>query len=342
MSRIVRFHAFGPPEVLRLEEISVRPPGPGEVRIAVRAVGLNWAEVLWRQNMYVERASLPASLGTEVAGTIESVGPGVTGFAPGDPVYTFPATSQGRNPAYTDLAIFPADAVAHLPANVGFTAGAAVGVAYYTAYFALFEMARIQPGDWVLVTNGTSSAGIAAIQIAASAGARVIATARDAAGQALLTEAGAAHAICATTQCIVTRVKELTAGNGVRVAYDGVGGTLFGQLAEIVAPHGWMILYGLTGGLKVELPAQAAFAKSLHIAVYKVFEFTGSEVQGLPRNEAAVARAIAHIGRGLADGTLAPVIDRSFPLAEAAEAHRYLESGRRGPGKVVLTVEPPG
>src|SRR5579863_6087485 len=147
INKVVRFHEFGPAEVLRLENAEVPEPGPGEVRIRVAAIGLNFAETLWRRNQHFETPTLPAGLGYEVSGTIDKVGPGVTGLAVGDKVATFPAHSQGDYPAYGEWAIMPATSVAHYPARLSDVEAASYWTAYLTGYFALMEIAKLASGQ---------------------------------------------------------------------------------------------------------------------------------------------------------------------------------------------------
>ena len=168
INKVVRFHEFGPAEVLRVESGEVQEPGPGEVRIRVAAIGVNFEETLWRRNQYFESPVLPAGLGYDASGTIDKLGPGVTGFAVGDKVATFPAHSQGDYPAYGEWAIMPAMSVAHYPAKLSDVEAASYWTAYLTGYFALIEIAKLASGQTVLITAASSSTGLAAIEIAKS------------------------------------------------------------------------------------------------------------------------------------------------------------------------------
>jgi NADPH:quinone reductase len=193
MPRVVRFHQTGGPEVLQIETIDVPPPGAGEVRIAVKALGLNRAESMFRLGQYLEQPTFPARLGYEAAGTVEAVGPGVTGLKSGDAVSTVPAFSQNQYGVYGDVAIVPAAAVAKHPPSLSWTEAAAIWMQYLTAYGALIEMARLGAGDTVLIPAASSSVGIAAIQIASMVGATPIALTRKHDKRAALTKLGAAH-----------------------------------------------------------------------------------------------------------------------------------------------------
>jgi len=164
MSRMVRFHAFGGAEVLKLDEVAVPAPGIGEVRIAVQAIGLNRADALWRENLYIEDATLPAGLGNEAAGVIEAVGEGVEGLGVGDRVAVLPGASQGLYPTYGDRILFPAAHVVRYPDNLSAAQAAGAYMAYLTGYFPMLEMARLQRGQVMLVTGASSGTGIAALQ----------------------------------------------------------------------------------------------------------------------------------------------------------------------------------
>jgi len=337
MGKMVRFHEFGGADVLKVEQVAVPAPGAGEVRIAVHAIGLNRADALWRENLYVEDATLPAGLGNEAAGVIEAVGAGVGGLSVGDRVAVLPGAHQGRYPTYGDSILFPATHVVRHPGNLSAEQAAGAYMAYLTGYFPMFEMARLQRGQTMLVTGASSGTGIAALQMARVAGIVAIAVTRTAAKRQALRDAGAAHVVVTEEEDVVDRVSKLTGGRGVDLVYDGVGGPQFERLGEVVAHRGWYVLYGLSGGAELRYPATAQFRKSWRFHVYKVLEHTGAATMGLPRDEGALGRALGFIDAGLADGTLQVRIDRAFALDDVVQAHRYLE--RAGHiGKVVLTV----
>jgi NADPH:quinone reductase-like Zn-dependent oxidoreductase len=334
---MVRFHEFGGAGVLRLEQVTTPEPGAGEVRIAVQAVGLNWADALWRRNAYIEDATLPAGLGNEAAGVIDAVGAGVGGLAVGDRVAVLPGASQGRYPTYGESILFPATHVVRYPQNLLPEQAAGAYMAYLTGYFPIFEMAHLQPGQTLLVTGASSGTGIAALQMARAAGIAAIATTRTAAKRQALLDAGAAHVVVTQDEDVAGRVLALTQGRGVDLVYDGVGGAQLERLGDVVAQRGWYVLYGLSGGAEFRYPALAQFRKSWRFHVYTVLEFIGSPTMGLPRNEAALGRALGFVNEGLASGALRVRIDRSFALDEVVQAHQYLE--RAGHiGKVVLTI----
>jgi len=329
MSRVVRFHRIGGPEVLQIDNVEVPPPGAKEVRIAVKALGLNRAESMFRSGRYLEQAVLPSRLGYEAAGIVEAVGPGVDWLKPGDKVSTIPAFPQGKYGVYGDVATVPAAAVAKHPASLSWTEAAAIWMQYLTAGGALIDIANLTRGDYVLVPAASSSVGIAALQIALMVGATPIALTRKDDKREALSRLGAAHIIATETQDLVAEVQKITHGKGARVAFDPVGGPTIVKLAAALAPRGILFQYGALSPEPTPLPLMEILSKSLTIRGYVLFEIT-SDPERLERSKKFVVE-------GLASGQLKPVVARTFPLNEIVEAHRYLESNQQI-GKIVVTV----
>ena len=335
-SKIVQFHEFGPADVLRLEDAAPRSPRSHEVAIRVEAIGLNWADALWRRNQYVEDATLPSGLGNEAAGVVTAVGEDVTGLGVGDRVAVLPGMNQGRYPTYGTDIVAPATHVVRYAENLSAVEAAAIWVTYPTGYFAMFEIAKLQAGQSVLITGASSGTGQAAIQMAKVRGLSAIATTRTRAKVQALREAGADAVIVTDEQDVVARVLELTNGRGVDLVYDGVGGPQFERLGDAVRDGGWIILYGLSGG-DIRFPVLSQFRKTWHFHTYKVSEFTGSETMGLTRNAEAVDRAIKFINDHFRSGEFKVRIDRTFDFNQVVEAHRLLEAATHV-GKIVMTV----
>src|SRR5438270_1785624 len=210
MARIVRFYEKGGPEVLKIEDVDVPPPGPGEISIAVEAAGLNRAEVVFRSGRYTEEAQFPARLGYEAAGIITSLGSEVRGFAIGDAVSVIPPLSITRWGAYGEVATFPAEVAVKHPASLSWTEAAAIWMQYVTAYGALIEIARLGKGDVVVITAASSSVGLAAIQIARMVGAVPVATTRTSAKKKALLDFGAAHVIVSDEEDLAARIADVT------------------------------------------------------------------------------------------------------------------------------------
>lgn len=329
MARIVRFHQHGGPEVLQIETVDVAPPARGEVQIRVKALGLNRADALLRRGTYIETATFPSGLGLEAAGIVEAVGEGVAGFAPDDAVSIVPPLSMVRWPAYAELATFPAELVVEHPPELDFETAAAVWMQYLTAYGALIDIAGLARGDVVAITAASSSVGLAAIQIANRIGAVPIALTRTSAKQRALRDAGAAHVIASAEEDIRARLEDIAGARGVRVVLDAVGGPAFEPLTAAMSPGGMLIEYGGLSPEPTPFPLFNVLTKSLVLRGYLVHEIT--------RDPARIAKAKAFILDGLSDGTLKPIIARTFRFEDIVEAHRFLESNEQF-GKIVVTI----
>jgi NADPH:quinone reductase-like Zn-dependent oxidoreductase len=329
MARVVRFHQVGGPEVLLVEEVEVPPPGKGEVQINIKALGLNRAEALFRKGQYMEKPKLPARLGYEAAGTIAGIGPDVRGFKVGDAVSVIPSFSQNDYGLYGELANAPAYAVTHHPASLSWSEAAAVWMQYLTAYGALIDIGKLTRGDTILIPAASSSVGLAAIQVAKRVGAVPVALTRGKSKRAALLQAGAAHVIVTSEQDLVKEVLGITGGKGARMVFDPVGGPTFAKLAKATARLGILFLYGRLSPEPTPLPISDVLHNWATIRAYVVLEITGD-----PKR---LAQAKKFINDGLADGSFKPLVAKTFPLDQIAEAHRYLESNEQI-GKVVVTV----
>ncbi|MCA1492289.1 zinc-dependent alcohol dehydrogenase family protein [Sinorhizobium alkalisoli] len=329
MARIVRIYQHGGPEVLRIESVDVSGPGRGEVQIRVKALGLNRAEALLRSGFYIETPTLPAGLGLEAAGIVETVGEGVDGFVPGDAVSVVPPLSMIRWPAYGELATFPAELVVKHPPSLSWEAAAAVWMQYLTAYGALIDIAGLRRKDFVVITAASSSVGLAAIQIANIVGANAIAVTRASGKKQALIELGAAHVIASAEEDLETRLKDIAGPEGVRVVFDPVGGPIFEPLTAAMSRGGILIEYGGLSPEPTPFPLFTVLSKCLTLRGYLVHEVIG--------DPARLEAAKAFILDGLISGTLQPVIARTFAFDQIVEAHRFLESNEQF-GKIVVTV----
>jgi len=329
MARVVRFHETGGPEVLRIEQVEVPPPGKDEVRIRVHALGLNRAEAMFRSGQYLYTPRLPSRLGYEAAGTVEAIGAGVTGVKLGEAVSTVPAFSLNDYGVYGDVATVPAAAVAKHPASLSWVEAAAVWMQYATAYGALIDIAALEAGDTLLIPAASSSVGIAAIQMASMVGATPVALTRGGRKREALLGVGAAEVIATEEQDLVAEVRRITGGKGARVVFDPVGGPTVAKLTAAMARRGILFQYGMLSTEPTPLPLADVLGKSLTIRGYVLFEITND-----PRR---LERAKQFIIDGLAAGKLKPVIAKTFPLDQIVAAHRYLESNQQI-GKIVVTV----
>ncbi len=329
MPKIVRFHETGKPDVLRLEDLPLEEPGEGEVRLKVEAMGLNRAEIMFRKGRYLENPVLPSRLGYEASGTVDALGPGVTGLKVGDRVSTIPSFSMTKYGVYGENTIVPAYAVAHYPDNLTSTEGAAIWMQYTTAYGALIEYGNMAKDDTVLITAASSSVGLAAIQLAKAAGATAIATTRGPDKRQFILETGADHVIVTDTEDLAARVMDITSGKGVRIIFDPVAGSFLSKLADAASTGAIIFEYGALSPERTTVPLIPMLAKGLTVRGYTLFEIV--------KDPAKQTRAKKYIYDALQSGLLKPIIDRTFKLDEIVEAHRYMESNQQK-GKIVVVV----
>jgi NADPH:quinone reductase-like Zn-dependent oxidoreductase len=329
MSRIIKFSKAGGPEVLEFVEVQVPAPGPHEVRIKVKAIGINRAESMWRNDKYVEPVIFPAGLGYEAAGVVDAVGKDVTDFAAGDAVSTIPAFPLNKYSTYGEVILVPDRVVVKHPASLSFVEAASVWMMFITAYGALIFDAQVKAGDFVLIPAASSSVGLAAIQIANYAGAIPIALTRTCEKKARLHETGAAHVIASQEQDMVAEVMRITNRNGARVAFDPVGGPDFPKLISALANQGIAYIYGALSEGDTPIPVLEMIRTMPTVKGYSIRLVAGDEA----RRKAAVE----YVANGLARGALKPVIDRTFKFDDMVEAHRYLENSGQF-GKIVVTL----
>lgn len=329
MPRVVRFHEYGDANVLRIDDISVSPPAASEVQIAVRAIGLNRAESMFRSGAYLHEAVFPSQLGYEAAGVVKATGPGVHGLGIGDAVSVVPTLDMSRWPTYGEVINIPARYVVKHPSNLSFEQAAASWMQYITAWGALIELAALGADDTVIVSAASSSVGIAAFQVAKSVGATVIATTRTRDKTRALLDAGAHHVIATSEEDLARRVHEITSGHGARVVFDPIGGPAIAAFAECMAVCGILIEYGALSAEAGSFPQFAVLGKSLTIRGYLYTEVVA--------NDDVLSRAKSYISIGLQTGALSPLISRIFPFEQIQEATRFLESNQQI-GKVVVAL----
>ncbi|MCF3941387.1 zinc-dependent alcohol dehydrogenase family protein [Gordonia tangerina] len=329
MPKVVRFHEFGGPEVLQLEEHDPGAPGPGEVLLDVEAIGLNRSEANFRRDRYLDRAvALPTGLGYEGAGRILATGPDVTGWRVGDAVSVIPLFHQSRYHMYGEQAVVPASSLVTRAASVSAVDGAATWMPFLTAYGALVDIGRLRSGGHVVITAASSSVGLGAIQIARRIGAIPIATTNDSGKSQRLLEAGAAHVLVTEEDDLTASILDLTGGRGADMVFDAVAGPGVEALVAATAPEGVLFVHGKLSGQPTPLPGLANM-RPVYTRPYTVFEITG-DLQRL-------AQAVDYIATSIASNELRPVIDRIFTLDDIVDAHRYLEAGTQV-GKIVVTT----
>ena len=332
-AKIVRFHRIGPPEVLQLDELPLPMPNHDEVRLRVKAIGLNRAEIHFREGRYRFSPVLPSKIGYEASGIVEAAGQGVNRSWLGKTVSTIPAFPANKYGVYVEIAIVPAITIAEYPPHLSYEEGTAIWMRYITAYGALIHDGRLAKGDFVLVTAASSSVGIAAIEIARSQGAISIATTRTAKKKARLHELGADHVVVTDAEDLPARVNAITGGRGARVVFDPIGGKGLEILAAAAAPSGIIFEYGIMADDPTPYPLQLALKKHLTVKAYTLFE----AVSNPDEHPDEFLKAKQYVLNGLTNGSFKPMIDRTFRLSNIVEAHRYMESNAQI-GKIVVTA----
>jgi NADPH:quinone reductase len=317
----VRVHQYGGPEVLTQEDIGVPDPQPGEARVKIEAIGVNFIDIYQRTGLYPLQT--PFTLGMEGAGVVDALGEGVTEVKPGDRVAY--AMILG---SYAEYAIVPAWKLAPLPANIDAQAGAALMLQGMTAHYLTHSTYPLKKGESALVHAAAGGVGLLLIQIAKQLGATVIGTVSTEAKAKLATDAGADHVILYTETDFAAEVKKITAGRGVHVVYDSVGQSTFDKSLDCLRPRGYMVLFGQSSGPVPPLDAGKLAAKgSLFLTRPTLVHYTLDRAELLQR--------AGDLFSWTASGKLKLRIEKTFALAEAAEAHRQLE-GRKTAGKIIL------
>jgi NADPH2:quinone reductase len=309
---------FGGPDVLKIEDVPAPTPGPGQILIDVRAVGVNPVETYIRAGAYARKPALPYTPGSDMGGVVAAVGAGVTRVKPGDRVYT-----HGAAGGYAQQAVAEEWQVYPLPDRVTFQQGAALGVPYATAWRALFLRARAKAGETVLVHGASGGVGVAAVQIARAHGLTVIGTAGTAEGVRLVAEQGAHHVLNHKDADYLAQVLTLTGGRGVDVVLEMLANVNLDKDLDVIAMHGRIVVIGNRG--RVEIDARKSMGKDAAILGMVLFNATREEFHEIHSGLVA----------GLESGTLNPVVGQELALADAAKAHvAVMEPGAFG--KIVL------
>ncbi|AKF84380.1 zinc-binding dehydrogenase [Myxococcus fulvus 124B02] len=321
--RAIRYHELGGPDVLRLEEVSDPTAGPGQVRIRVKAAGVNFADTERRRGLYDAAAPLPRILGSEAAGVVDQVGAGVDSRWIGKRVVALALQS------YAELATTSVDELLELPEHVSFEEAAGLLVQGLTAWHLLFTSAQVRKGDRVLIHAAAGGVGLLAVQLAKTLGAVVLGTVSSEEKAALAREAGADEVfVYGGAESVSDWVKQVTGGSGVELVLDSVGASTWASSLESLAPFGHLVAYGNASGPPPALEVEALYAKSLKVSAYWL---------RTPHPAALQRQAREALGQALADGRLRVKLGLVVGLEEATRAHQQLES-RATVGKVVLRV----
>lgn len=317
------FEQIGGPDVIRWRERELPAPGPGEVLLRHEAVGLNYIDTYFRTGLYP--AALPSGLGMEAAGVIEAMGDGVSGFAAGDRVAYW-----GNPGAYATARIIPAASLFRLPEPISSQTAAAVLLKGATTEFLAERCAPVGTDEWALVSAAAGGVGLLLVQWLKARGVRVIGTVGSADKMPLATKAGAELVLLSADPDLAAKAREATGGAGVRVSYDGVGAATWEASLKSLAPRGTLVSFGNASGpvTGVNLGILAQHG-SLYVTRPTMFDYY--------RDPAERAAGTAKLWEMIASGKVKVNIGQTYPLSDAAQAHRDLE-GRRTTGSTILTV----
>ncbi len=319
--KAIQIYAAGGPEVLQMAELSIPEPGPGQVLIRVEAVGVNFIEIYFRKGVY--KATMPLIPGSEAAGTVEKLGPGVKGFEEGDAVVSVSVLGS-----YAEYALVPAAQLVKVPAGLSPEKAAAAMLQGMTAHYLAYSTFPLKSGDTALVHAGAGGVGLLLTQIAARIGARVITTVSTAEKAELSREAGAAEAILYTDNDFEEEVKRITGGKGVDVVYDSVGKTTFDKSLNCLRPRGLLALFGASSGpVPLFDLIQLSGKGSLFITRPTLWHYIATRAELEWRAGDVLGWA--------ASGDLDLRTEFIYPLAEAAQAQTDMEN-RRTTGKILL------
>jgi NADPH:quinone reductase-like Zn-dependent oxidoreductase len=335
---------YGPPEVFEPREVSDPQPKPGEVLIRVKAVGINFADLLQRMGLYPGTPKPPFVPGLEIAGVVEKVAEGgksgeATPLKPGDAVTAFTQFN-----AYAQWAAVPAQNAYRLPAGMPFDHAAAIPVNYLTAHHSMFTMGNLQPGDRILIHGAAGGVGIAAVQLAKARGLVIFGTAGPA-KQEYLRKIGVDHAIDYSKSDFVKVVRKF-APDGIEMVMDAIGGKSFSRSQQCLGPTGRLVVYGFSAaagpdGKKSLVRGGIALAQTPRFHPLKMMSqnlaVIGVNLGRLQSRGALLRAELDELFRMYGAGKIKPVISKTFPLAEAAAAHRYIHD-RKNIGKVILNA----
>lgn len=321
--KAIRYHRVGGPEVLLLEDVEDPTPGPGEVRIRVKAAGVNFADTERRRGHYDAAIPLPRILGSEAAGVVDQVGPGVDSRWLGRRVVAMAPRS------YAEFMTAPAEELLELPDHVTFEEGAGLLVQGLTAWHLVHTSARLEQGQRVLIHAAAGGVGLLAIQLAKQAGATVLGTVSNEAKAQLAKEAGADEVfVYGGARSVADWVRELTGGNGVEVVLESVGASTWASSLESLAPFGHLVSFGSASGDPPPVAVESLYAKSLKVSAYWL---------RTQHPDALQRKARKALGDLLSSGGLRVKVGLVVDLEAASQAHEELET-RRTVGKVVLRV----
>lgn len=325
--KAIQMTEFGGPEVLKLKEIPEPVPGPGEVRVRLSAAGVNPSETYVRTGTYSFYVpALPCTLGFDGAGMVDEVGPGVTHVKEGDRVFVAAMADPINTGTYAQKVVTSGDSVHPLPEFISFAQGASLGVPALAAYRALFQRARLKPGETVLIHGASGGVGILCVQMASAMGAKVIGTASTPEGQKLILQAGGHHAIPHVTMETLDQVMQITGGEGPDVIVEFLANVNLQTDLKVIAPYGRIVIAGNRGSIEVE--PRLAMQKEADLLGMALWNATPGEYQ----------ESLQAVAAWLQAGILHPQVGTVIPLAEASRAHQLILM-QKAAGKMVLEID---
>lgn len=322
MVKSIRVHELGGPEVLKWEDVEIREPGQGEIRVKNKAIGLNFIDVYFRKGVY-KASTMPFTPGMEAVGEVIALGPGVTDRKVGEVV----GYAGGPMGSYTEEQILPANKVVPVPPSISPSVAASVMLKGMTAQFLLRRCFKVEPGHTILVQAAAGGVGSLLCQWANSLGATVIGTVSTKEKAAQAKDDGCHHVIIYKEEDFAARVNEITSGNGVDVVYDSVGKDTFQCSLACLKTRGYMVCFGQSSGTPDPFPLSVLAPKSLFLTRPSLMQYTATRGELL--------ETAGEVFANIASGVLRVRVNHTYPLSQAAQAHADLES-RKTSGSVVL------
>lgn len=333
-SRTWRIHETKGPQSLVLETLPIPQPGPGEVRVKPKAVGMNRSDLLWITAGFFTPA-LPSRVGAEFCGIVDAVGEGVSGFKPGDRVSNLPHPLTYAH--FAEHTILAAEALVHTPDCLSDAEGASFIFTHLTQMLGLIEAAGLRPGMTVLVSGATSANGNSAVLLAKLMGAQVIATSRSSASRARLMELGADAVVATAEESLSERVAEITGGKGADIVYDCVGGSITEELLKSCAMNAYWLMFGYLDPSPVTISWPLWFHKQPKLHIFSTLQYSGSAAMGMKGQPIAFNRAIEGLLALVGSGKLAVPIGTVYDGIEKVQEAMQTMDANAGGGKIVVT-----
>ncbi|MDF8334603.1 quinone oxidoreductase family protein [Novosphingobium cyanobacteriorum] len=335
MSRTWRIHETNGPDSLVLENLPIPEPGPGEVRVKTKAIGMNRSDLLWITAGFFTPV-LPSRVGAEFCGIVDAVGEGVNAFKPGDRVSNLPHPLTYAH--FAEHTIVTAEALVHTPACLSDAEGAAFIFTHLTQMLGLVEAAGLRAGMTVLVSGATSANGNSAVLLAKLIGAQVIATSRSSAGLERLLALGADAVVATSEESLSERVASLTGGKGADVVYDCVGGTMTDEILQSCAMNAYWLMFGYLDPTPVTVNWPLWFYKQPKLHIFSTLQYSGSDAMGMKGHPLIFRRAIDGLLALVGSGKLAVPIGTVYQGIEQVQTALRTMDANAGGGKIVITI----